>query len=230
MSADLRANFKERHRKRLHEAIDMVLPPAKKACPKGLERVGPTLGGASGGAAPVEEVLDQKDTHASVFPPSWDEMMDILKHVPCFTDAKPPSTKMSDFFPLTKQISVNLGGNLPVFTVEVVTSSILLLFRIMHTSLAGTNPISIISSSWWGVEALKLAKGEREAIHIEADKLKKKSGVVEAKLKGIEQEISQLKKEIEELRARFTTQKKEMEELQTRFAVQKNELEARFAA
>ncbi|RVX18547.1 hypothetical protein CK203_006551 [Vitis vinifera] len=29
---DLRAEFKEKHRKRLHEAIDMVPPPAKKAC------------------------------------------------------------------------------------------------------------------------------------------------------------------------------------------------------
>lgn len=30
---DLRVEFKEKHRKRLHEAINMVLPPAKKACP-----------------------------------------------------------------------------------------------------------------------------------------------------------------------------------------------------
>lgn len=34
MSTDLRVGFKERHRKRLHEAIDMVPPPAKKACPE----------------------------------------------------------------------------------------------------------------------------------------------------------------------------------------------------
>lgn len=30
MSIDLRAGFKERHRKCLHEAIDMVPPPAKR--------------------------------------------------------------------------------------------------------------------------------------------------------------------------------------------------------
>lgn len=46
MSADLRAGFKERHRKRLYEAIDMVLSPTKKACPKmaweGTEREAPT--------------------------------------------------------------------------------------------------------------------------------------------------------------------------------------------
>ena len=34
MSTDLRVGFKERHRKRLHEAIDMVPPPTKKACPE----------------------------------------------------------------------------------------------------------------------------------------------------------------------------------------------------
>lgn len=41
--------------------------------------------------------------------------MEMLKHVPCFTDVEPPSTKMSDFFPLTKRISVNLGGDPPSF-------------------------------------------------------------------------------------------------------------------
>lgn len=41
--------------------------------------------------------------------------MEMLKHVQCFTDAEPPSTKMSDFLPLTKQISVNLGGDPPSF-------------------------------------------------------------------------------------------------------------------
>ena len=35
----------------------------------------------------------------------------MLRRVPCFTDAKPPSIKMSDFFPLSKQISVNLGSD-----------------------------------------------------------------------------------------------------------------------
>lgn len=46
MSVDLRVGFKERHRKRLYEAIDMVLSHAKKACPKmaweGTEREAPT--------------------------------------------------------------------------------------------------------------------------------------------------------------------------------------------
>lgn len=76
--------------------------------PAAEKEAGSTLGGgASGGATPTEEVSDQKDTLAPTFPPSWDEMIEMLKHVPCFTDTEPSSTKMSDFFLLTKQISVN---------------------------------------------------------------------------------------------------------------------------
>lgn len=41
MSTNLRAGFKERHRKRLHKAIDVVRPPAKRVCP---ERVQEKLG------------------------------------------------------------------------------------------------------------------------------------------------------------------------------------------
>lgn len=143
MSADLMADFKKMHRKRLHEAIDMVPSPAKRPCPKEAQEepgrkvlpmpvppsntmgpsstpvtekeVGPTPGGASGGAALVDEVLDQKDTLTSTLPPSWDEMMETLKHVSCFIDAELPSTKMLDFFPLTKQISVNLVGDPSIF-------------------------------------------------------------------------------------------------------------------
>ncbi|RVW19489.1 hypothetical protein CK203_116505 [Vitis vinifera] len=43
-------------------------------------------------------------------PPSWEEMMEMLKGVSCFTDAEAPSTKMSDFFLLTKWVFVNMGG------------------------------------------------------------------------------------------------------------------------
>lgn len=41
--------------------------------------------------------------------------MTMLKRMSCFTDAEPPSTKMSHFFPLTKRISVNLGGDPSTF-------------------------------------------------------------------------------------------------------------------
>lgn len=70
-----------------------------------------------GGPTPVEEDLDKKDVSTSVPPPSWEEMMEMLRYVPCFTDAKPPSTKMSNFFPLTKRILVNLGGDPLVFII-----------------------------------------------------------------------------------------------------------------
>ena len=41
--------------------------------------------------------------------------MEMLKRVPCFMDTEAPSTKMSDFFPLTKRVSVNIGGDPPAF-------------------------------------------------------------------------------------------------------------------
>lgn len=63
-----------------------------------------------------------------------------------------------------------------------------------------------------GAKALKLVEGEKEAIRAESEWLRKKGKVVEAKCKGVKQENVQLKKEIEELQARFVTQRKELEE------------------
>lgn len=130
---DLRAGFKERHYKRHHEVIDMVSPPAKKACSKRAheeptrkvhpvampppdvagpssapiaekeadgKESGPAMGEAPGDAAPVEEVLDKNTTPTPVSPLSWDEMMEMLKHMPCFTDSESLFIKMSNFFPL----------------------------------------------------------------------------------------------------------------------------------
>lgn len=143
MATDLRADFKERHHKRLNEAIEVVALLAKRACleevheepardvpsmpmppqdivgpssvPTAEKEAGRVLDWALGGATLVEEALDQKDTPASAFPHSWEEMMEMLRWVPCFTNSEPPSTKMSDFFPLTKWISVNLGDEPPIF-------------------------------------------------------------------------------------------------------------------
>lgn len=78
-------------------------------------------------------------------------------------------------------------------------------------------------------KALKLVKGEKRAICAEADWLKEKREAIEVKFKGVEQENSQLWREVEELRAGLTAQKKEMEEFQAGFAAQKKELEAGFA-
>lgn len=50
------------------------------------------------------------------------------------------------------------------------------------------------------VEALKKAEGEKETLRIKADKLRNEGKVTEVKLKGANQENSQSKKKIEELR------------------------------
>lgn len=107
-------------------------------------------------------------------------MMEMLKRVPCFTDAEPFSTKMSDLFPLTKRILVNLGEEPPVFvstrlpfstpefvisriqllldytvqeTTEVVTSFVLPHFLIMYTLVSDTNFVSVVTFSWWPTSA-----------------------------------------------------------------------------
>lgn len=38
MATDLRVGFKERHRKRLHVAIEVVAPPTKRVCRRGFRR------------------------------------------------------------------------------------------------------------------------------------------------------------------------------------------------
>ena len=86
MATDLRADFKKRHRKRLHEAIKVVACPTKRTCPEGVQgepmkdafpmpmppsdaarsNSMPTTGketypaqdGTLGGSAPIEEDLD----------------------------------------------------------------------------------------------------------------------------------------------------------------------------
>lgn len=39
----------------------------------------------------------------------------MMKGVSCFTDVEALSTKMSDFFPLTKRVSVNMGSDPSTF-------------------------------------------------------------------------------------------------------------------
>lgn len=205
---DFKSGFKERHCKRHHEAIDMVSPPAKKACPERAheeparkvppvvvpppdvagpssapiaekeangKESSPATGEAPGDADPIEEVLDKKTTPTPVSPPSWDEMMEMLKHMSCFTDSESLFIKISDFFPPIKRIFVNLSGDplffvsaqLPFGTpesvvfyiqqlqdwtvleiVEVVISFILPHFQVMHTPSLGTNLVFVIFSRW----------------------------------------------------------------------------------
>ena len=99
----------------------MLVPPLDAAGSSSVPTAGKetcsTQDEAPGDPTPIDEDLDQKDVSVSVPPPSWEEMMEMLRWVPCFTDAEPPSTKMSNFFPLTKRILVNLGGDPLVFVI-----------------------------------------------------------------------------------------------------------------
>lgn len=115
--------------KRVQEKLEREIPPMAMPPPNvvgsssapvaeketGEKEAGSAPNEALGGAAPADEASDKKDTPAPASPPSWDEMMEMLKRVPCFTNAELPSTKMSDLFSFTKRISVNLGGDPPTF-------------------------------------------------------------------------------------------------------------------
>lgn len=69
--------------------------------------------------APISDDLDGKDVSASPRPqaprtPSWKEMVELLKQIPCFIEAEPPVTNMGDFFLLTKWVTVDLDDNPPI--------------------------------------------------------------------------------------------------------------------
>lgn len=128
MSTDLRVGFKEGHRKHLYESIEVVTPPPKRSClekvreepmrndstmpPSDVARSSSVVvaakeaclapAGAPSDPTSVEEDLDQKDVPAFVPPLSWEEMLEMLSRVPCFTDVKLPSTKTLNLFPLIK--------------------------------------------------------------------------------------------------------------------------------
>ncbi|RVW83249.1 hypothetical protein CK203_039619 [Vitis vinifera] len=141
---------------------------------------------------------------------------------------------MSDFFPLTKQVSVNMGGDPPTFvsawlpfgTPESVVSCIQHLQEwmvpkttevvvvgiryMMHTHAQLFKRLEVaeamrafISHHPGGIEEMRLK--ENGAIRDETDQLKEEREALEAKYKGAEQENSQLKKDVDELR------KKELE-------------------
>ena len=62
-----------------------------------------------------EEAPNEKSSLTITVPPSWKEMMEMLKGVTCFTDGEASSIRMSDFFLLTKWVSANMGGDQPAF-------------------------------------------------------------------------------------------------------------------
>ncbi|KAL6342295.1 hypothetical protein AAG906_007509 [Vitis piasezkii] len=128
-------------------------------------------------------------------------MMEMLKGVSCFTDAEAPSTKMFDFFPLTKRVSINMGASTGMddlkdrvafllFFLAMLTPSPGIIFERVEADLA-TAQKAVADEA----EILKLAEGEKRAIRAEADQLKGENEVLEAR----------------EMEAGFAAQKKELE-------------------
>ncbi|RVW33982.1 hypothetical protein CK203_100762 [Vitis vinifera] len=78
--------------------------------------------------------------------------------------------------------------------------------RIAFQATGGGKGYKVVAN---GAETLKLVEMEKGTIWAEVDRLKEKGEAMEAKYKGTEQENSQLKREVDELRANFAAQKKE---------------------
>lgn len=74
----------------------------------------PNRDGVSTGSTLIDNLEDEKVVLVPPRAPSWEEIMELLKQVPCFTETKPPSTKMSDFVPLTKRVLVDINNNFPI--------------------------------------------------------------------------------------------------------------------
>lgn len=121
---DLRAGLFQRHYKRLYDPINLG-PSSTATAQSDVTTFGdaPTAVETHGlegipDASNDEEAPDEKSSPTATVPPSWEELMEMLKGVSCFTDAKAPSTRMSDFFLLTTRVSVNMGGDTPAFVKE----------------------------------------------------------------------------------------------------------------
>lgn len=57
---------------------------------------------------PIDDDLEKNEATTPPRALNWEEMVEMLKQIPHFTEVEPFSTKMSDFFSLMKWISVNL--------------------------------------------------------------------------------------------------------------------------
>lgn len=119
---DKRSCTEEPHEALVPDTSSMPMPPIDAAGPSNVpvakspnrKYVCPTQDEVSTGPAPVGDDLDRKYAPAPPRAPNWEEMMELLKRVPCFTKVEPPSIKMLEFFSLTKRISMNIDGNPPI--------------------------------------------------------------------------------------------------------------------
>ncbi|KAL6319831.1 hypothetical protein AAG906_036896 [Vitis piasezkii] len=171
------------------------------------KKVGPAPGEAFGGAAPIEEVLDQKDTPTPAYPPIWDEMMEMLKRgdPPTFVSARLHFGMLESVVSRIQQLQ---GCTVPeIAEVRLEVAEAIWVF-VSHRLGGGEELRARLERVKTDLVA---AQKERETICVEVDKLKKEGEAVEVKLKGAEQENSQLKKEKNELEVGFVAQKKELE-------------------
>ena len=99
---DKRSCTEEPHEALVPDTSSMPMPPIDAAGPSNVpvakspnrKYVCPTQDEVSTGPAPVGDDLDRKYAPAPPRAPSWEEMMELLKRVPCFTKVEPPSIKM----------------------------------------------------------------------------------------------------------------------------------------
>lgn len=100
------------------------MPHTGIARPKSVSAMRPHIGKdvyperdrAPTGSTPIgDDLEDEKDVSTLYRPPSWEKMVELLKQVPYSTEVEPPSTKLSDFFSLTKQVIVDIDDNPLIF-------------------------------------------------------------------------------------------------------------------
>ncbi|RVW50662.1 hypothetical protein CK203_073390 [Vitis vinifera] len=77
---------------------------------------------------------------------------------------------------------------------------------------------------------LSAAREDNEALRIELAEVKSREESTDARLHEVEDEMTQLRGEVRQLRTEVSIEKKQRENLQLRLSVQKEELEAEFAA
>ena len=119
---DKRSCTEEPHKAPVPDTSSMPMPLIDAAGPNNVpvvkspdrKYVCPAQDEVSTDLAPVGDDLDRKYAPAPPCAPSWEEMMELLNRVPCFTKVEPLSIKMLEFFSLTKRISMNIDGNPPI--------------------------------------------------------------------------------------------------------------------
>lgn len=112
---------------RTSRALTVRSPIKNYACPI-QERISTT---------PTPDVdHNDKDILVQSHAPRWEEIMELLKQVLCFTEAEPSSTDISDFFPLTQRFFVDIDDNPPIIVAarlpQSTLESVISCIQLMH--------------------------------------------------------------------------------------------------